>query len=294
MLKNQPTLAVVGPGRVGMAVAAQAQKAGYIVSAIVGRDRSKANTAASTLVRPVRICCPSDEDWSADIILLTVADNAIEQTCTDVVRAGACKQCEVLAHCAGALGSDILYEAKQAGCAIGSTHPLQTFPTVEAAIDRMPGTWWFTEGEPLAVERLNGLVAAVGGIARTIASGQKALYHAAAVFASNYLIAVTDMALAAANQAGIERNEMWKALEPLVNATVSNIGSIGTVGALTGPIARGDVNTINRHLSELRNCDSALLDEYRAIGKWTIGIAIKKGTIDRACADTLRALLDQA
>ncbi|MFW6062460.1 MAG: DUF2520 domain-containing protein, partial [Planctomycetota bacterium] len=118
-----------------------------------------------------------------------------------------------------------------------------------------------------------------------------ALYHAAAVVACNYLSGLMDAALALAGQAGIDRRTAWPALEPLVRATMENIAAEGPAAALTGPIARGDAATVQRHLDALAGGDDDLLELYRAAGRWTVQLARRKGALAPEEAEKLRCLL---
>ncbi len=122
----------------------------------------------------------------------------------------------------------------------------------------------------------------------------KALYHAAAVMACNYLTGLLDAALNLAANAGIERRTAWQALEPLIRATVDNISALGTETALTGPIARGDHRTVKTHLSVLDRGARELSDLYRVLGSWTVDLAQRKGSIEETAARTLLETLAAA
>jgi len=153
------------------------------------------------------------------------------------------------------------------------------FPTVDAALEVMPGSHWFCEGEPEALLVLKQLVLNIGGMAHTISSENKALYHCASAIACNYLNALLDVALAVAEKSGLDRKTAWEALVPLVDATINNIDKLGTVDALTGPIARGDVQTVSQHLAGLSALGPEINDIYKALGKWTIRLAHEKGSL---------------
>ncbi|MCE5328520.1 MAG: DUF2520 domain-containing protein [Planctomycetaceae bacterium] len=262
-------IAIIGPGNVGTAMAALAGKVG-LRAALVRRGQT-----------------PSP----AELVLLTVGDDVIESVCSQLSRAKAFKRGSVVAHCSGALSSEILAAAREeCGCHIGSMHPLQTFPTVEAAIAAIPGSYCFCEGDALAVESLKAFAARIGARAVVMDSGGKALYHAAAVMACNYLTTLLECGLELMGEAGIERELAKKALLPLVCSTLDNNAMLGPAGALTGPIVRGDTATVGRHMAALRGRTAAL---YRAAGLKTIELALKKGSIDAAKADALRKILSE-
>jgi len=271
-----------------------ARWAGYQVAAIGGRDLPKTTAAAEQIGGGVRASTLFDAATAGEVVLLAVSDDAIGQVCNELAEAGAFVAGTIVSHCSGALGSDILQAARdQCGCHVASIHPLQTFPTAQSAIDGLAGVYWFCEGDEPAVKVLNDLIAAIGGKPVGISSEQKPLYHAAAVFACNYLTALMDMALATASGAGVESRTAWEALEPLVRNTITNIGALGTPAALTGPIARGDTETIVRHMNALRKYNPELAELYSAFGRWTIELARRKGSIDESAVQTLRRALEQ-
>lgn len=294
-MPSTPVLSIVGPSKVGTAIGVLARRAGYRIAAIGGRNLAKTTAAAEQIGGGVEAYTPLEAAGAGELVLLAVSDDAIQEVCNELAEAGAFVDGAVVGHCSGALGSDILHTARdRCGCHVASIHPLQTFPTAQSAIDGLAGVYWFSEGDEPAVKVLNDLIAAIGGKPVSISLKQKPLYHAAAVFACNYLTALMDMALAAARGAGVESQTAWEALEPLVRNTVTNIGELGPPAALTGPIARGDTETVARHLDALREYDPELARLYSAFGQWTIELACRKGSIDESAAEALRALLAQS
>ena len=291
-MEPRPDISIIGAGKVGTAIGVLAAKAGYRIVAVAGRSMERARAAAERIGPAVRAVSPA-EAAAGQLVLLTVPDEAIGPVCDELATQRAFAAGAVVAHCCGALGSDVLSAARdRCGCAVGSMHPLQTFPTVEAALERLPGAWCFVEGDERAVEVLSDLADAIGGKVARMDPAGKVLYHASAVMACNYLAALLDAALALAERAGVERETAWEALEPLIRATVDNVAALGPEGALTGPVARGDRETVARHLEALANCPPELADLYRAAGAWTAELARRKGTIDDATAQALRELLD--
>jgi predicted short-subunit dehydrogenase-like oxidoreductase (DUF2520 family) len=273
---------------VGTAVGALAVRAGYRVTAVAGRDRHRTEEAASRIGAEVPVLSPREAAGRAELVLLAVPDDAIEASCRELVAARALGRGSLVAHCSGAQSSECLAPARrELGCHVASFHPLQSFPTVEAALASLPGSYCFVEGDEVALAALEKLGAAIGAHCVRIETEHKALYHAAAVMACNYLTGLLDAALSLAASARIERRTAWQALEPLIRATVDNISELGTEAALTGPIARGDRRTVRTHLAVLDRSARELSDLYRALGSWTVGLALRKGTIEEAAARTL-------
>jgi predicted short-subunit dehydrogenase-like oxidoreductase (DUF2520 family) len=281
---------VIGAGKVGTALGALAVRAGYCVTAVADQERARAEQAASRIGAEVEVLSPGQAAGRAELVLLTVPDDAIETSCRDLVRARTLARGTLVAHCSGALSSESLSPARQQlGCHVASFHPLQSFPTVEAALASLPGSCCFHEGDEAALAALEALGTAIGVRCVRIDTEHKALYHAAAAMACNYLTALMDAALGLAEGARIERRTAWQALEPLIRATVENISKLGTEAALTGPIARGDRRTVTTHLAALDESAPELSDLYRALGSWTVGLALRKGSIGE---DAARALLE--
>lgn len=292
-MNSLPDIAIVGPGKVGTAIGILATKAGRAVTAVGGRNAARTAQAAAAIGRGTKACTPRQAAGAAGLVLLTVSDDAIGSVCDELAAAFA--KGAVVAHCSGALDSAVLASARGRGCAVGSMHPLQTFPTVTAAVNALPGAYCFIEGDAAAVAALDCLAADIGARPVPIASRAKPLYHAAAVVACNYLTALLDAAGALCRQAGIDEPTARAALAPLVRSTLENVLAAGPEAALTGPIARGDETTVQRHLAAMASGEAELAELaelYRALGRWTVALALRKGTIDAAQAKALRRLLN--
>ena len=292
-------ISIIGCGKVGAAIAQLAVGAGRRVSALASRNGARARELAARIGAPE---AAGEIAWAAGagtLVLLTVSDDAIEPLCGELARAGAFGAGSIVAHCSGALGSDILAAARDScGCLIASMHPLTTFPTAGAAVEKFAGAYCFCEGDAAATDALMDLAADIGGKPMLINAGAKVLYHAAAVMACNYLTALLDAAVTLCGEAGIDRRTALAALGPLAGATLENVTKLGTPAALTGPIARGDEQTVRRHLDALARCDNDLRDFYRIAGKWALQLAAvrddrNQNNQNRANDDVIAGLLDE-
>jgi predicted short-subunit dehydrogenase-like oxidoreductase (DUF2520 family) len=173
-------------------------------------------------------------------------------------------------------------------------HPLQSFATLPTAVRSLPGSFVFLEGAPEAVEVLRSLVASIDARAVPLATASKSLYHAAACAASNYLVTLIDYAAQLMSMAGVPREVALPALLPLVTGTTRNLESVGIPEALTGPIARGDAGTVRGHLQALRAGPPELLRLYVDLGLRTLDVARRKGRVEKAAAEQIRVLLEEA
>jgi predicted short-subunit dehydrogenase-like oxidoreductase (DUF2520 family) len=277
-MKPSVDIAIIGPGKVGTTIALSAIKSGYRIAALAGRDRKKTEEAAKTIGGDIPIYTPLQAASVARLVLFTVTDSAIESLCTDLAKNKAFSENQIVVHCSGALSSEVLAAARDlCGATIASAHPLQTFSTVQSAASAMPGAYWFCEGDKAALDVITQLIHRIGGVPNIIPSDKKVLYHCASVFACNYLVSLMDVALSVAESASLDRDLAWQALSPLIQSTIANIGKLGTDTVLTGPITRGDVETVASHLHALAGTDNEIAEIYRVMGKWTTQIAQKKG-----------------
>jgi len=292
-------VAIIGPGKVGTAIGVLAQKAGWPVVSVGGRDADRARLAAETIGQATKACSPTEAARSGKLVLITVSDDAIRDVCDELAMAGAFLKEAIVVHCCGAMGSEVLSSARdKCGCRIASMHPLQTFPSVQAAIEGLPGAYFFCEGEESALIVLNRFGEHIGSECVQLAGSgdSKALYHAAAVIACNYMASLVDSAIELMSQAGVDRQTACKALAPLVRATAENVMFMGPEKALTGPIARGQVDTVRRHLQAIRSQENLgeLAKLYRCLGLRTVELAQRKGTIAVSVAGEMRQVLAEA
>jgi len=277
----------IGAGTTGTALAVRLSQKGYPVVAVSSRTLSSAQKLAG-LVPDCRVCYTAqDVAEAAEMVFITTPDDVIAQVCGEV------QWCEgkSVVHCSGAHSMDILESAKRLGAAVGSFHPLQTFADVDQAIQNLPGSTFALEAEEPLLTTQKELTRLLNGNWVVLKPGDKVLYHAAAVFACNYLVTLVKMALDLWQNFGVSPKEATRALLPLLEGTINNIDNIGLPDCLTGPVARGDSGTIERHLSALETRNPALLTTYKELGLQTIPIALAKGKVSEQKAEEMKALL---
>lgn len=284
------TVAILGAGKVGCAVGGALSEAGLAVVAVTTRHAQTAAGAAD------RTCAKAGTDNAAaaadaDIVLLTTNDDAIAGVCSEVAAVGAFRPGQLVVHMSGALPLSILDPAARAGARIGCAHPLQSFATHEQAARDIPGSVFGVTSGPGAAEELEALVAVLGGRPVTVPADKKTLYHVAAVIASNYLVAVEDLAQQLLLEVGLDEPSAAVALRPLAAVTLGNVAELGTANALTGPIVRGDIDTVRRHLDALAALPEDWLQLYSALGRHTLAIAERRGTLGGEPLEQLRRLL---
>ena len=234
---------------------------------------------------------PGDEPppWIAQpaVVILAVRDDAIRSLAGALADAGAIRADQVVLHLSGVHGQEALGPLVGSRAGLGSLHPLQTISDPARAAEHLKGAWAAVEGMPRAVEAAERLAQDLGLRSFRIPSQAKPMYHAGAVFASNYFVVVAAVAQRLLRHAGLTDAEAWQALRPLVEGTLENLGRLGPLGALTGPVARGDEATIRRHVEALTRDDAAL---YRVLGRAALELAQKRG-MDEGLAARIAAAL---
>jgi predicted short-subunit dehydrogenase-like oxidoreductase (DUF2520 family) len=180
-------------------------------------------------------------------------------------------------HTCGAYGAEILEPLARGGVACGVLHPLQTIATPEAGVTALPGSAFAVAGDPAAVAWGERIVALLGGTVLHVAPGAMALYHAAAAMAANYVTGLIDAAAVLMRAAGIDEKTALAALGPLIEAGVANALALGPEKALTGPIERGDAETVRRHLRALGAAPASVSGLYRAAGLHVLEMARRRG-----------------
>jgi predicted short-subunit dehydrogenase-like oxidoreductase (DUF2520 family) len=289
--KIKPRVAIVGCGTVGTAIGKLLRDVDYRVSGVATSNLETARRAAGVTGSERFSDCPWEVTRGADVVFITTPDDLIESTCMSISEHRGFDKNAVVIHCSGALSSDILSSARDCGAEVANLHPIQSFASVDQAVSLLPGSFCTIEGDSSALPIVRQMVEDIGGILLEITAEKKMLYHAAAVAASNYLVTLIHLALELNEAAGLATDTSFNALLPLIRGTLSNIGAKGIPAALTGPIARGDVATVSAHLKAIEKDAPELLQLYRCLGLYTVGLAKAKGTLDKETGDKLVALL---
>lgn len=239
---------IIGAGRLGVTLAAGLSKAGSRVAAVTNGRRVSGTGGA---VRVAEL---------SDLVFLAVPDAAIAEVCAAI----RWEPRHLVVHCSGAVGLEALGPAVNAGATTGCLHPLQTFPSREAEPVRFEGIWCGIEAaEPLG-SLLEGIAVALGSTPFRLEGVDRALYHAAAATGSNLVIALASAATRLWTLAGLPPESGREALSPLLLAAARNVSERELADALTGPIARGDISTVERHMAALR-ADPGLREMYRLL-----------------------------
>ena len=280
-------LGFIGAGTVGTALSVRLSSKGYQVIAVSSRSQ----TSARKLAQAVSGCHVFNNNQgvadTAELIFITTPDDTIVSVASEIQW----HRGQSVVHCSGALSTDILESAKRPGAQVGAFHPLQTFAGVKQAIENIPGSTFAVEAEEPLLSTLKDIATALEGHWIELKANDKVAYHAAAVIACNYLVTLVKLATDLWQSFNIPQSQATQALLPLIRGTIHNIDIVGIPQCLTGPIARGDIETIKKHLDALQKVAPALLSTYQELGLQTIPVALAKGRINQHQAEELQAIL---
>jgi predicted short-subunit dehydrogenase-like oxidoreductase (DUF2520 family) len=242
----KPQIAIVGPGRLGSALAISLKRAGYEISEIVSRNNAGSKQRARSLARRVgaRVSPGDNARLDADIVWFCVPDREIASASRQLASIVGWEG-KTAFHSSGALASDELNALRRHGAAVASLHPMMTF--VNGSIASLQGVPFAIEGDKAAVLVARRVVKNLGGEAFAIRKQQKAAYHARGSFASPLLVALLVTGEQLARKAGLSAVEARKKMLPIVKQTIANYEALGPAGAFSGPIVRGDAETVGKH-----------------------------------------------
>lgn len=281
-----PPLAIAGTGRVAQALGRRLVLGGWPVVAVAGRDAGRTEQAASFIGPGTGASSFAGLAAWSPYVVIAVPDDAITEVARQIGRA------EAAIHTSGLYDVEPLTPLRERGCACASMHPLQTVATPEQGVEALAGAWFSISGDEAACRLAGELVAAAGGRTFSVAGKRRPVYHAAAVMASNYVVALLDAAVMLMERAGVEGGAARLALGPLVKSAAANALDMTPERALTGPIRRGDKGTLKLHCRELNSADPAIARLYGALGRQTIHLAVRAGLTPEA-ASQLEMILSE-
>ncbi|MGB7211632.1 MAG: DUF2520 domain-containing protein [Gemmatimonadales bacterium] len=275
------TVAVLGAGRMGQALALALRDAGWR-STLFARDPRKVPALAVEVSGDLKAAVAG-----AAMILVAVPDDAIGSVAKEL-RTAAPPMDAVVLHLSGARDRTALAPLEGWAAGLGSFWPIQSMVGAAGGVGRLAGSFVGLEGDAMALAAGERVAAALGMAPVRIPSAGKALAHAGAVVASNYLVTLLSMAEGLAREAGVDPSVAGRIYLPLVRTVLENSAAVGAIDALTGPIARGDVGTVRLHLASLRG---SARETYVTLGLATLVLAERKGLSKDRVAE-LRQVLE--
>jgi predicted short-subunit dehydrogenase-like oxidoreductase (DUF2520 family) len=278
----KPRIAIVGPGRLGRALALELKRAQYTISEIISSSSAASKRKAGDLARKVKAHASTSgrARLDADLVWFCVPDREIASSSRQLASVVDWRK-KIAFHSSGALASDELKSLRQGGAAVASVHPLMTFVT--GSMPSLIGVPFAMEGDAAAVRSARQIVRALGGEAFTIRTQYKAAYHTWGAFASPLLVAMLVTAEQLARKAGLSAVGARKKMLPIVRQTIANYGALGAAGAFSGPIVRGDAEIVRKHLQVARKLPEAT-EVYLALARAALQYlpARNRGELKRA------------
>jgi predicted short-subunit dehydrogenase-like oxidoreductase (DUF2520 family) len=278
---------VVGAGRAGTAMAVALGRAGHDVVAASAVSQASLSRIGSSLPH-ARVLAPEQVVEAADLVLLTVPDDALPGLVSGLAATGVRMEGRLLAHASGRHGLAVLEPAVRAGALPLALHPVMTFTGRPDDADKMTGiSFGVTAPDPLRPVA-EALVVEMGGEPVFISEDNRGLYHAALASSANYLVTLVAAACDLLAKAGVP--DPPRMLGPLLGAALDNALALGDL-ALTGPVARGDADTVAAHVEVIAAAAPEALGSYLALARLTADRALAAGTLNSADAQRLLGIL---
>ncbi len=265
------TVSIVGAGRVGRALGRRLHELGWRVGGVTGLSITTARAA----VRAIGAGQPLDEltheVLNSRVVLVTTPDGAIEGVAKNLAQLGGKEWCgKVALHTSGSLDPSVLQPLADLGAATGSMHPMQTFSNQN--FPDLTNCIFGIDGCPAALKVARKLIRQLGGVAVRLSGANKAAYHAAGSFACVYVLTLMETATRLLMTQGFKRRQAMRALLPLTRQTLDNFERVGPLAAWTGPLSRGDVSTIERHVKALAEFEPEYLEAYKTLSRLTAAV----------------------
>jgi predicted short-subunit dehydrogenase-like oxidoreductase (DUF2520 family) len=281
---------VIGAGRVGAVLAAALRAAGHEIVAAAGESDASRHRAEA-LLPGVPLDKPTAVARACDVLLLTVPDDMLDNVVTMLSASGAIRSGQVVVHTSGRHGLAVLDAATAVGARPIAMHPAMTFTGTDVDLPRLRGCVFGVTAGAGERDLAESLIADLGGIPMWVPEDKRTLYHAALAHGANHLVTLVTQAMELLSAAGAE--DPAATLRPLLSAALDNALAEGDA-ALTGPIVRGDVNTVRGHLAEIAANAPHTLPSYIAMARATLDRVVTDGRVLPIRAAKIRRVLDES
>jgi predicted short-subunit dehydrogenase-like oxidoreductase (DUF2520 family) len=283
-------IGVVGAGRVGAVIAAALRAAGHEITSVAGESAASL-TRAETLLPGVPVAKPTAVARSCDLLLLTVPDDMLANVVTMLSASGALHAGQYVVHTSGKHGVSVLEPARRLGAKVVAMHPAMTFTGTDLDLGRLSGcTFGVTAGDGTRA-LAESLVADLGGSTVWVREDKRTLYHAGLAHGANHLVTLVTQAMEMLRESGAD--DPAATLRPLLTAALDNALEYGDA-ALTGPIVRGDVETVRAHLTDIAGATPSALESYVVMARATANLAVADGRLLPIRAAKLVGILNDA
>lgn len=267
---------LIGAGRLGKALSIAMTGAGYRFVWVGSKKKSDAGKLAKIIG-----CDKFGEGFGvsaerSELIIIAVPDGQISEVSLNAVSSGIISNASVVLHASGAFGPEILSECSKAGASVAAYHPCQTFTQTSEPSAVFKNIVFDMEGDDFACEVGETIACSLGAETIRLDKEARIILHTASAILSNYTVALYGAAEDLLESAGINTVNALKILNPLLLSTAANIAGLGAASALTGPVSRGDLSTVEKHLEALKDHDGLYGEIYSVLGKMALKIAREK------------------
>lgn len=284
-------VAIIGAGRLGTSLGTALMQQGYAIEALSCRRLSSARESARIIGRGEPSADNARAAVRGDWVFITVPDDEIEHVAEQLASSPVNWSAKAAFHCSGLLSSRALGPLQSRGALTASLHPIQTFPAKRSAPDIFCGITFGCEGQKEAMKSVRALVRRLGARILEIKADDKPLYHAACSLASQPLVVLFHEAVGLFRKLGLTEDRAARSLLPLVQGTLHNIKKLNTSATLTGPIMRGDVKSVTRHLKALEAAPR-VREAYIQLGLLALDMAQREREIPAQKVKALKNLLE--
>lgn len=287
-MKNVP-LGFIGAGVVGSSLAIALSNAGYGVTSVASRTHRSACMFADRLPSCEALSSPQDVVDNVDFVFITTPDDTIRPICESLSwRSG-----QGVAHCSGVASIDLLQNAADQGAQVGAFHPMQAFNSVDNGVAAISGSTFGIEGDDRIHSYLVDMATDIGGRPISLSPNDKVLYHVSGVLMGGLLAGLGCVAASLWERFGLTRDDGVRALTPMMRTVAANLEASGVPQALQGPIPRGDIGTICKHLDAISADTQNYLRLYSELALASLPFAVEKGTIGPERAEEIKELVDR-
>ncbi|MEO1856927.1 MAG: DUF2520 domain-containing protein [Rubritalea sp.] len=286
------TLNIIGAGKLGQSLARLWHDSDLVnIGAVLNRSLKSSETAIEH-IGGGSTASDLESMPIADLWMITTSDAEIKGVTEKLAASGQLNDASIVFHCSGLLSSSVLETVVPTGAHVASVHPVMSFAQALSDLDSFAGTYCGCEGDSDALAILSPLFEKIGGTCFTLHAEQKALYHTATALCCNQLTALTEASVQLFEKAGIDRSTASQMMQPLMQTTLTNIFQKGTTNALTGPIARGDHNSVSAHIDALQTTNTNTLAIYQTLGKVAVELSTAQGNAKPEELAAISRLLD--
>ncbi len=284
-------ISIIGAGRLGTSLGAALSKKGYRIKFLSCRTSLSAEESRKIIGEGKASTDNVQTARAGDIVILCLPDEEILKVTKELVKAKIRWSEKFIFHCSGLLSSEILKPLKAKGALTASIHPVQSFAHKRTPPEQFENIYFGLEGETKALEESQKIIQKLGGRSFIIKAENKILYHTACSIVSNFFVVLLDTASSLLNQAGLQEEQAFQILLPLVKGTLHNVKKFDIPTSLTGPVIRGDKATVDKHLEALRKFPF-LYEMYRRLAFQALEIARREQKLSDQKIKALKDLLE--